>query len=67
MSSIVDVILVRKEKRKKLEKKKKKKRRRKEVMEEIVFNVTNCPCSLFLLKFQESGLFIRDIYKGGSY
>ena len=30
---------------KKKKKKKKRKKRRKEVMEEIVFNVTNCPCS----------------------
>ena len=29
-------------------------------MEEIVFNVTNCLCSQFLLKFQERGLFIHD-------
>ena len=41
MSSIVDVIL---EKRKKIEKRKKEKKKR-ELMEEIVFNVTNCPCS----------------------
>jgi hypothetical protein len=39
VSSIVEVIL--KEKKKK----KKKKKRRNEVMEEIAFDITNCPCS----------------------
>ena len=60
MSYIIDLIL-------KKQKKKKKEEEEEEVMEEIVFNVPNCSCSYFLLKFQERGLLIHDIYKGGNY
>jgi hypothetical protein len=35
----------RRKKEKKMRKRKEKKRKRREVMEEIAFDITNCPCS----------------------
>jgi len=39
------IYFLKKKKKKRRKKKKRKKRRRNEVMEEIAFDITNCPCS----------------------